>query len=255
MIVLSATGEHIWKALENGVSQWPRLEGRFPQVSGVCFAFDPEKPPGQRIDPRFIKVGDEYLDLKQHYRLVTKAYLHQGKDGYDVLKDCRVLVSEEECPELCTSIQNHFEAIKILTGSSPHHTRHRQSLVALSRRTSVVKMHEMGSSMTEIQVDAVVPSSTPPSSHPSSAKGSLKRGMSIDTARKTLSAAPFGGSRLSVDEIELTQCRLEPKVENRIVILTKEILAQLEQQREQYERNALGDVIPEEDSEEIPTSP
>lgn len=63
IIVLSATGEQIWKALENGVSQWPKLEGRFPQVAGLRFAFDPSKPPKQRIDPTYIKIGDEYLDL------------------------------------------------------------------------------------------------------------------------------------------------------------------------------------------------
>jgi len=127
MIVLSATGEQIWKALENGVCQYPKLEGRFPQVAGMRFAFDPSKPPKERIDPKHIKIGDEYLQLDQKYKLVTKGYLHQGKDGYTVLKDCEVLVDEEDCPELCTSIQNHFEAIKIVKDSSHHHTRHRQS--------------------------------------------------------------------------------------------------------------------------------
>lgn len=32
MIVLEVSGRTIWKALENGVSQYPKLEGRFPQV-------------------------------------------------------------------------------------------------------------------------------------------------------------------------------------------------------------------------------
>ena len=53
-------------------SQYPKFEGRFPQVSGVRFAFDPRKPPGERIDPKYIKVGDEYLDLSQNYRLVGR---------------------------------------------------------------------------------------------------------------------------------------------------------------------------------------
>ena len=72
---------------------FPKLEGRFPQVSGINFAFDPEKPAGKRIDPEFVKVGDEYLDLdpksKKTYRLATKAYLANGKDGYDVLAKCK----------------------------------------------------------------------------------------------------------------------------------------------------------------------
>ena len=30
-------GDQILEALENGVSQWPKLEGRFPQVSKIFF--------------------------------------------------------------------------------------------------------------------------------------------------------------------------------------------------------------------------
>ena len=40
-------------------------EGRFLQVSGLKFAFDPKKTSGSRIDPRLIKVGDAYLDLNK----------------------------------------------------------------------------------------------------------------------------------------------------------------------------------------------
>ena len=55
-------GAQLHQALENAVSQYPKLEGRFPQVSGIKFAFDPRKPGGQRIDPRLIKIQDEYLN-------------------------------------------------------------------------------------------------------------------------------------------------------------------------------------------------
>lgn len=79
--------------LENGVCAYPKLEGRFLQVSGISFAFDAAKPPNQRVDPRFIRVGDQYLEPDAKYRLVTKEYLHAGKDGFDVLKNAKVLVS------------------------------------------------------------------------------------------------------------------------------------------------------------------
>ena len=79
-------------ALENGVSSYPKLEGRFPQVAGLSFGFDPEKPPYSRVDPLFVRVGDEYLDLKSTYRLATKTYLYQGCDGYDILKEAELLV-------------------------------------------------------------------------------------------------------------------------------------------------------------------
>lgn len=181
MIVLSASGKQIWQALENGVSQWPKLEGRFPQVSGVRFAFDPNKPSGQRIDPRYIKIGDEYLDFEQKYRLATKAYLHQGKDGYSMLKDCEVIVSEEECPELVTAIQNHFAAIEVLTHKK-NPTRHRQSLICVSRRTSVVKLNELtGCLSLESSPNVSAPSSM---NH----RNPLRKGHSFDNARKALSS-------------------------------------------------------------------
>ena len=81
-------GSQIIECLENGVSQWPKLEGRFPQVSGISFAFDGSKPPGSRVDPQFVKIGDEYVHPDKVYRMVTKAYLANGKDGYDVLAKC-----------------------------------------------------------------------------------------------------------------------------------------------------------------------
>lgn len=81
------------EALENGVSMYPKLEGRFPQVAGVSFAFDPSKPPGQRVDPAFVRVGDEYLNLQQTYHLATKSYMHSGCDGYTMLRNCPTFVS------------------------------------------------------------------------------------------------------------------------------------------------------------------
>lgn len=72
------------------MSKYPALEGRFPQVAGVSFAFDPKKPPGQRVDPAFVRIGDEYLNLQQTYRLATKSYLHTGCDGYVMLKNAQI---------------------------------------------------------------------------------------------------------------------------------------------------------------------
>ena len=56
-------GRQVLKALENSVSQYPALEGRFPQVAGIRFAFDPLKPAGSRVDPRYVCIQERYLDL------------------------------------------------------------------------------------------------------------------------------------------------------------------------------------------------
>ncbi|CAE7864938.1 yfkN, partial [Symbiodinium microadriaticum] len=49
LCLLQLSGAQVLEALENSVSQYPRLEGRFAQVSGVSFQFDAAKPPNQRI--------------------------------------------------------------------------------------------------------------------------------------------------------------------------------------------------------------
>ena len=62
-LFFSISGLKLLKALENGVSQYPILEGRFPQVAGIVFGFDPSMPPYQRVDPELVKVQGQYLML------------------------------------------------------------------------------------------------------------------------------------------------------------------------------------------------
>ncbi|XP_026333736.1 snake venom 5'-nucleotidase-like [Hyposmocoma kahamanoa] len=133
VVVVEATGSTILQVLENAVSKYPSLEGRFPQVAGISFAFDPSKPPGEKVAEQVVKIGDEYLQREQKYRLAIKQYLHAGNDGFTMLPKCKLLVEEDMCPEVGTAIQNHFAAINVRTGKS-RHSKHRQSLVTLSRR-------------------------------------------------------------------------------------------------------------------------
>nr|CAD7573237.1 unnamed protein product [Timema californicum] len=221
LVVLSVTGQDILNALENGVSQYPKLEGRFPQVAGISFAFDPHKPKGKRVDPNFVRIGDEYLVTEQRYRLATKTYLHSGCDGYTMLKDAKVLVDEEECPELGLAVQNHFKAIDMRLGKTRRHSKHRQSLVTLSRRHSLIKMLDTSTDLdgppplrrsNTMEVGGTGMRHSPPQTHPS---------------HSPHSAQPQRGGRLmrraSLDDLEQESCQLSPKLEGRIVILTDEL--------------------------------
>lgn len=100
LIVIEVGGKTLFDALENGVSAYPKLEGRFPQVSGVSFTFNPELPAGKRVEQRLVRIGDEWLDLDETYALCVKAYMHGGCDGYTMFKNCPVLMDEDSCPEL-----------------------------------------------------------------------------------------------------------------------------------------------------------
>lgn len=140
LIVIEVTGKTLYEALENGVSAFPKLEGRFPQVAGVSFTFNPERPSGSRVEQRLVRIGDEWLDLDEKYALCVKAYMHGGCDGYSMFKTCPILMDEDSCPELSLAIQNHFKAIDLKMGKGGKHSKHRQSLVTLSRRHSMVQM-------------------------------------------------------------------------------------------------------------------
>jgi len=75
------TGENLWKALENGVSGFP-ADGRFPQVSGFKFTFDPAKAVGSRIVSVTKNDGTAIAKDQTVYTLTTLDFIIYGGDGY-----------------------------------------------------------------------------------------------------------------------------------------------------------------------------
>lgn len=230
--VLQASGYHIWKALENGVSQWPKLEGRFPQISGCSFTFDPRKPPLARINPSDVQIGEEPLVLDKYYKLTTKAYLASGRDGYDVLKDCEVLVPGDESPDLTTSILNHFEAIRII--KSNRRTHHRQSIICLSRSSIKKILEEEGGSAgpTNDNSNGRLEAAAANDDNNNNEQLDEQRELAEQQQHRdrlqadmAVNGSPGPGQPkrtkrlMSLYEMENEQCKLEPKVEGRIKIL------------------------------------
>ena len=76
------TGADIWKAIENGVSQYPTA-GRFPQISGFKFAFDPSKGVGSRVTSiKTLDGKDIPTDNSVEFTVSTLDYMVSGGDGY-----------------------------------------------------------------------------------------------------------------------------------------------------------------------------
>lgn len=117
-VVIMATGQNILDALENGISTYPALEGRFPQVSNITFTFDPSHPPGSRITGTVL-IGNEPLVLDKDYKLVTRDYMARGKDGFDSLLvkseggKCEEIVSEENGMLISMMLRQYFMSLKI----------------------------------------------------------------------------------------------------------------------------------------------
>ncbi|CAE7536874.1 mggB [Symbiodinium pilosum] len=118
LCLLQLSGAQVLEALENSVSQYPRLEGRFAQVSGVSFQFDAAKPPNHRIVDGSVRIGTDLLDLEKNYKLCTKDYLRQGKDGYDVFREGICLADGETAGILPSLVRDCFANLDMLNGES-----------------------------------------------------------------------------------------------------------------------------------------
>jgi 5'-nucleotidase len=117
MVVLELNATQLLEVLENGVSQWPALEGRFPCVSGVTFDFKTSAPSGSRVVKESVLVRGK--TLAEHgedamFTLCTKQYLSKGKDGYNVFADCKIIIDEEELAPLGTMVRRFFLELSVL---------------------------------------------------------------------------------------------------------------------------------------------
>ncbi|QFT72304.1 bifunctional UDP-sugar hydrolase/5'-nucleotidase [Ruegeria sp. THAF33] len=83
------TGQTVIDALENGVSQVEEVKGRFPQVAGLRFTWDPSVAPNEgRIIDVMVAEGDGFvpIDPNKTYLVVTNNYVRNGGDGYSMFE-------------------------------------------------------------------------------------------------------------------------------------------------------------------------
>ena len=117
-VVVQVQGKNIVAALENAVSKYPALEGRFPQVSGMRFSFDPAKPEGKRCSD--IEIQDVPVDLEKEYKLVTRDYMVRGKDGFTSLTleeeggPAKSIVGDENGMLISMILRQYFMSLKVL---------------------------------------------------------------------------------------------------------------------------------------------
>jgi 5'-nucleotidase / UDP-sugar diphosphatase len=88
-VVTELPGSQILLALENGVSQVEKGAGRFPQVSGLTYAFDAAAEAGSRVSE--VMVGGAALEADKVYTVAVNDYILGGGDGYDALGGGRIV--------------------------------------------------------------------------------------------------------------------------------------------------------------------
>ncbi len=89
-VMTEITGQQILDAMENGVSKVEDGSGRFPQVSGMSFVYDPTAPAGSRIVK--LMIGENEVDVNATYTFATNNYAMGGGDGYGMLGGGRMLI-------------------------------------------------------------------------------------------------------------------------------------------------------------------
>jgi 5'-nucleotidase len=110
-------------------------------------------------------------------------------------------MDEDSCPELALAIQNHFKAIEVRMGKKKH-SRHRQSLISLSRRHSMIQMFD------SIDLDGPSPMR----------RISISRMNSMDHSSSNFKMY----RRASLDDLELESCQLAPSIQHRIIKIESE---------------------------------
>ena len=112
IVVLRMKGKDVIEALENGVSAYPKLEGRWPIVSGIMCSFDPRKEPGKRLDMKDCWINMKKVEPEKDYTVATKGFLATGKDGYDVFDGKEMVIDEEEDLDMCSMVVSYFHFLE-----------------------------------------------------------------------------------------------------------------------------------------------
>ena len=110
---LEVTGDTVWAALENGVSEAENAAGRFPQVSGLTFKADLKKPKGQRVTE--VMIAGKPLDKAATYTLATNDYMYGGGDGYVMLKEAKPLLGVRDAKLMANDVMAYIAARKTVS--------------------------------------------------------------------------------------------------------------------------------------------
>lgn len=89
VVTLNINGAELKAMLENGVSRMPAVDGRFPQVSGLCFTYNISAAAGSRVTGAVRQAADGSctgapvdLTAASTYKIATNDFMAAGGDGY-----------------------------------------------------------------------------------------------------------------------------------------------------------------------------
>jgi 2',3'-cyclic-nucleotide 2'-phosphodiesterase (5'-nucleotidase family) len=107
-VLIELSGADLLAALENGVSEVENGAGRFPQVSGLTFEYDPAAPKGSRVTKA--AAGGKSLESGRLYTVATNDYMQGGGDGYAALKKGKALIDASGATLMATTVMDYIAA-------------------------------------------------------------------------------------------------------------------------------------------------
>lgn len=117
LVILTVTAQELVNLLEHGVAETAlgATPGRFPQISGIRFSFDPELPVGSRVRSLLVLdsngmaeggLSDQVVvngvlqgNPKRTFRIVTLGFLADGGDSYPFPATNRVDLCDQILPK------------------------------------------------------------------------------------------------------------------------------------------------------------
>jgi 5'-nucleotidase / UDP-sugar diphosphatase len=110
IVLVAITGADIRAALENGLGAIGEHGGRFPQVSGLAFTYDPAAPKGSRL--LTVTVGGKPLEDARRYTVASNNFMLAGGDGYDALARGKVLIGATDGKLMANVVMAYLRDLK-----------------------------------------------------------------------------------------------------------------------------------------------
>ena len=89
LVVKELSGSIILDAIEHAIAAYPAKEGKFPQVAGLNFIFDPSRPADERVLK--LEIAGKAVDYNKNYLLATNDFMAAGGDGYTMFQDSAIV--------------------------------------------------------------------------------------------------------------------------------------------------------------------
>ncbi len=107
------SGKTIVKALEHGVSSVDKKAGRFLQVSGMEYSYNPKNEVGSRVSN--VTINGKPIQLETIYTVALPLYIKNGGDGFQMLKNTMGVVEIDSEKNIDSDIFiDYVKKIKVL---------------------------------------------------------------------------------------------------------------------------------------------